>query len=159
MSQNTATSPEQVTHQAVTDGIDCMQGESVLQNRRPSWTLWWKQIGFAALAALVSLTDGAVGGLILGGLVFAYVVFSRAQSRYVVTDERIKGKIGVISSKTIEDRIEDLRSLATSQRLFERVVSHGSLEFQAGANNKLVWHGVTNHDQVAKSVRTQMRER
>lgn len=148
-----------MNHQAVTDDRDLMQGESVLQNRRPSWTLWWKQIGFAALAALISLTDGAVGGLILGGLVFAYVVFSRAQSRHVVTDKRIKGKIGMISSKTIEYKIEDLRSLATSQSLFERLVSCGSLEFQAGANNKFVWHEVTNHDQVAKSVRTQMRER
>lgn len=108
---------------------------------------------------MVSLSDGAVGRLILAGLVFGYVVFSRAQSRCVVTDERIKGKIRVISSKPIEYRIEDARSLATSQGLLERLVSHGSLEFQAGANNKLVWHGVTDYDQVANSVRTQMWDR
>lgn len=107
---------------------------------------------------LFGLVDGAVGGLIFAALIFGYVVFSRAQSRYVVTDERIKGEIGVISSKTLEYRIEDITSLSTSQSLFERLVSHGSLEFQVGANNRLVWHGVTDHDQVAHSVRNRMRE-
>lgn len=158
MSGETVTG-ERVEHHAETDGINLMEGESALENRRPSWTLWWKQIGLAVLVLLGGVGgDAAVGGIVGAGLIFGYVVFSRAQSRYIVTDERIKGKIGVLSKTEMEYRIADLRSIASSQTLFERLVGHGSIEFQAGANNKLVWHGVPEYKDVTNTVREQQRQ-
>lgn len=158
MSGKTSTRQGQAQHRAKTDGIALMNGESVLNNRRPSWTLWWKQLALAVLVLLGGLAgDAAVPGIVVAGLIFGYVVFSRAQSRYIVTNERIKGAVGVLSKESMEYRIADLRSLATSQSLFERLVGHGSLEFQAGANNKLVWHGVPEYKEVANTVREQQR--
>lgn len=154
MSAETANSRD-VQHQAETDGIQLMEGESVLQNRRPSWTLWWKQIALAVLVLLGGLAgDAVIGGVLIAG----YVVFSRAESRYIVTDEPTKGKVGVISKSSMEYRLADLRSLATSQSLFEWLVGHGTLEFQAGANNKLVWHGVPEYKAVGNTVREEQRK-
>lgn len=149
----------QVEHHAKTDGVTLMEGESVLENRRPSWTLWWKQIGLAVLVLLAGIGgDAAIGGIVGAGLVFGYVVFSRAQSRYIVTDERIKGKIGVLSKEEMEYRIADIRSIGSSQSIFERLVGHGTIEFQSGANNKLIWHGVPEYKEVTNTVREQQRQ-
>lgn len=142
MSGENAYSTDQPTHQADTDGIQLLDGESLLENRRPSWTLWWWQIGLAVLVLLIGVGgDAAFGGIVAAALIFGYVVLARAQSRYIVTSERIKAKIGLLSSQTMEYRISDLRSLATKQSIWERIVGHGTLEFQAGANNNLIWHG------------------
>lgn len=159
ISGQAATSQEHVQHQADTDGITLMEGESVLENRRPSWTLWWKHLTVAVLVLLAGLGgDAAAGGILVAGLLVAYVVISRAQSRYIVTDERIKGKIGLLSKTTMEYRIADLRGIATSRSLFEQLVGHGSIEFQAGTTTYLVWHGVPDYEQVANTVREQQRK-
>lgn len=159
MSGETPTSQETVQHQAATDGINLMGGESVLENRRPSWTLWWKHLAVAVLVLLAGLGgDAAIGGILVAGIIVGYVVFSRAQSRYIVTDERIQGKVGLLSKKSMEYRISDLRSIGTSRSFFEQLVGHGTLEFQAGANNKLVWHGVPDHQDVANTVREKQRD-
>lgn len=160
MSGEPATSEGQVEHRAATDGIQLMQGESVLENRRPSWTLWWKQIALAVLvllAGLASGSEGIIGGVVIAGAIFGYVVYSRAESRYIVTDERIKGKIGVLSKSEMEYRIADLRSIASSQSAIERLVGHGTVSFRAGANNELVWHGVPDYNEVTNTVRERQR--
>ena len=161
MSQ-TATSEEtgQVhQHQEETDGINLMQGESVLANRRPSWSLWWKPIGLAVLVLLAGVGgDAAAGGIVGAGLIAGYVVLSRMQSRYIVTDERVKAKVGLISSVTREYRIADINSLTTSQSIFERLLGHGTLTFRTASNDEIVWHGVPEYDQVAHNVREQQRQ-
>jgi uncharacterized membrane protein YdbT with pleckstrin-like domain len=102
--------------------------------------------------------DAPIAGIVITGIIFGYVVYSRSESRYIVTDERVKGKIGVISTTTMEYRIADLRSIGTSRSLFERLVGHGTIELQSGAKNKLIWHGVPDHEQVANTIREKQRD-
>lgn len=155
----TATSDETVQHQTNTDGINLMEGESVLQNRRPSWTLWWKQIALAVFVLLAGLGgDSAAGGIVVGGGIFAYVVIARMQSRYVVTDERVKAKVGLLSKMSREYRISDIQSLSTSQSLFERLVGHGSLALRTASNDEIVWHGVPDYQDVGNSIREEQRK-
>ncbi|QPV62139.1 PH domain-containing protein [Halosimplex litoreum] len=156
---NTTTAGENVQHQADTDGIDLMQGESAHQNRRPSWALWWKQIALGAFVLLAGLGgDAAAGGILVGGGIFAYVVLARIQSRYVVTDERVKAKIGLLSKASREYRIADLNSLSTSQSIFERLVGHGSLTLRTASNDEIVWRGVPDYQDVANSIRQEQRK-
>lgn len=150
------TSPAQKTaqHEAATDGIDLMQGESVLENRRPSWALWWKQITAAFVFLLGGLSGDAVaGGLLIGGGAFGYVVFSRMQSRYVVTDERVKAKVGILNKVSREYRIKDVQSLTEGQSMFERILGHGTVTFRTSSNDEISWHGVPEYKDVAKTVR------
>jgi uncharacterized membrane protein YdbT with pleckstrin-like domain len=155
----TTTASGNVQHQADTDGINLMQGESVLQNRRPSWTLWWKQIALGVFVLLAGLGgDAAAGGILVGGGIFAYVVLARIQSRYVVTDERVKAKVGLLSKASREYRVADLNSLSTSQSIFERLVGHGSLTLRTASNDEIVWHGVPDYQDVANSIRQEQRK-
>jgi uncharacterized membrane protein YdbT with pleckstrin-like domain len=149
----------QTTHRAETDGIDLMQGESVLQNRRPGWSLWWKQIGFAALVLLAGVGGDAAGGaIVVSGLIFGYVVLSRMNSRYIVTDERVKLKRGLLSKKTREYRIPDLQSITTSQSIFERLLGHGSVEFRTADNTSVFWHSVPEYKDVSNTIREEQRK-
>jgi len=155
----TSTNKDVVQHQAETDGIDLMQGESVLQNRRPSWSLWWKQISLSVLVLLFGLGGNAVaGGFVIAALIFAYVVLSRMQSRYVVTDERVKAKVGLISKMSREYRIADINSLSTSQSIFERLFGHGSIAIRTASNDEIIWHGVPDYKSVTNTIREEQRK-
>ncbi|MCF2241848.1 PH domain-containing protein [Halobacterium salinarum] len=155
----TATSNEQTTHQADTDGIDLMQDESVLQNRRPGWSLWLKEIVFAAIMLLFGVAgDAAAGGFLIAAVIFGYVVLSRMQSRYLVTDERVKMKLGLLSKKGREYRISDLNSITTSQSLFERLFGLGSVTLRTASNDEIVWHGVPDYKDVSHSIREEQRK-
>lgn len=155
----TATSNQAATHQAETDGIDLLQGESVLENRRPGWSLWWKQITFAALVLLAGVGgDAAMGGFVIGGGIFAYVVLSRMQSRYIVTTERVKAKKGLLSKKSREYRIPDLQSITTSQSVFERIFGHGSIMIRTASNDEIYWHGVPEYKDVSNTIREEQRK-
>lgn len=159
MSSEVETPTDQIQHQAPTEGIALLEGESVLENGRVGWMVWWKHIVFAAFVLLVGLAgDAAVPGIAVAGLVSGYVVLARSKSRYIVTDERIKAKIGLLKKETMEYRIGDLRSLKTEQSLFERLFGHGTLIFESGANNLQIWNGVPEYEQVANTVREQQRK-
>lgn len=150
-----------IQHQADTDGINLLQGESVLQNRRPGWSLWWKQLGFAALVLLVGVgggTDTLPGALLVGGAVAGVVVLARMQSRYIVTTERVKIKVGLISKTSREYRIPDIQSLTTSQSIFERLLGYGTITLRTASNDRVTWHGVPEYEDVANSIREEQRE-
>lgn len=159
MSETTATADESaVQHQAETDGINLMQEESVLENRRPGWSVWWWQLGLAALLVLGGIGANAIGGgIITGGLIFAYVVISRMQSRYIVTTERVKVKVGLLSKKTREYRIPDIQSLSTSQSIIERLLSHGNITLRTASNDQVTWEGVPEYTEVANTIREEQR--
>jgi membrane protein YdbS with pleckstrin-like domain len=157
--QNQTSAGHATQHEASTDGINLLQGESVLQNRRPGWSLWWKQIAFAALVLLVGAGGDAAGGaIIISGLIFAYVVISRMQSRYIVTDERVKAKVGILSKMSREYRLNDVQSLSSKQSLFERLFGHGTLTFRTASNDEITWHGVPEYQDVANTVRRIQRQ-
>ena len=155
------TGAETVQHRADTDGIDLMQKESVLENRHPSWTLWAKVLvlgGIILLGGLASADGGGiVAGLLVGGGIFAYVVYARKRSRYIVTTERVKASVGLISSETREYRVPDIQSLSTSQGIFEKILGHGSVTLKTAANDEITWHGVPDYKNVANTIREEQR--
>lgn len=155
----TETSNQQIQHQEATNGINLMEGESVLVNRRPGWSLWWKSIGLAVLVLLGGVGgDAAAGGFVIAGLIAAYVVLSRMQSRYIITDERIKSKVGLISSKTREYRMADIQSISTTQGIIERLLSHGSITVRTASNDEIHWHGVPEYQEAGNSIRESQRQ-
>jgi uncharacterized membrane protein YdbT with pleckstrin-like domain len=138
-----------------------MDGESVLVNRRPGWTLWTKQIAVAALIAVFGLAGGLdtiLGAMVLAGAILGYVVVSRSKSRYIVTDERVKAQIGLLSKTSMEYRIADIKSLSTSQALFERLLDYGTVSIRSGDNTQITWHAVTDHERVSNTIREQQRK-
>lgn len=157
MSQ-TSTETDTTTHRADTDGIDLMQNESVLENRRPSWSLWSTQIALAVLVLLGGLAgDAVLGGVVIAAAIFGYVVVARMQSRYLVTTERVKVKVGLLSKESREYRIPDIQSLSTSESLLERLSGFGSITLRTASNDEITWHGVPDYQDVANTIREEQR--
>jgi uncharacterized membrane protein YdbT with pleckstrin-like domain len=80
------------------------------------------------------------------------------QSRYAVTDERVKVKLGLLSKVAREYRIADVNSITTSQSVFERLLGHGSIAIRTASNDEIVWHGVPEYKEVAGSIREEQRK-
>jgi uncharacterized membrane protein YdbT with pleckstrin-like domain len=144
-----------IEHEAETDGIDLMQNESVLENRRPGWSVWWQQLAVAALLILAGAQSVEIA--FVGALVVGYVVLSRMQSRYIVTDERIRKQVGLISSASREYRIPDIESLSSSQSIFERVLGLGNITVRTSSNDSVTWEGVPKYEEVSKTIREEQR--
>lgn len=153
-------------HQDTTEGVDLLDGEIVLENRHPAYVNWWKSILIGALFALTALsaaTQGSSGVILLAiltALIFAYVYYSRQVSRYVVTNQRVMKETGLISSKTGEARISDIRSISTSQGIIERISSKGSVEIDStGTGGLLGINGVGDYNSLARTIREQQQAR
>lgn len=153
-------------HQADAAGINLLQNEHVLENEQPHWVNWWKSIAIGALFALTTLSAAASGDfgslmtpLILTVGIFGYVYYSREQSQYIVTDQRVLKKLGLIRRSSGETRITDIRSLQTEQGLFERVTGTGSVQIDStGAGGLLGINGIENHESLANTIRTQQQK-
>lgn len=151
------TETQQLTHRASTEGIDLLPDERVLVNEHPGWSVWWKHLLVAGVFALFGLSsgsaDGIVSALLIGGVLVGYVYLARIQSRYIVTSERVKGKVGLISKKSREYRISDVESVSTEMSIMERLLSLGNIRFRTAANDSMSWGGVPDHEQVARQIR------
>lgn len=147
-------------HAAVTDGINVMEGESVLQNRHPGWGLWWKVLAAAAFVALIGISAGTDGiaFIVLAAAMVGYVAVARMQSRYIVTDERIKMDIGFIRSTSREYRISDVQGIDTSQGIIAKIFSIGDISVRTADGTQIPWKGVPNHEEVAQEIRKHQRQ-
>lgn len=154
------------SNQASTSGITLLDGEYVLENEHPSWSSWWKSLavgGIFALGTLSSAVQGEIGtattGVVLSALIFGYVYYSRSRSRYIVTNQRVKKDVGLLRSSTGEVRISDIRSLNTGQGLIERFWGKGTVKIDSGgAGGELGISGVSDHEQLAHTIREQQQQ-
>lgn len=167
MSSGTATQGNATqTHQASTEGISLLDGEVVLANEHPSWANWPKSLILGAifvLAALGGIAGGEVGSffgaVIVAGLFFGYIYLARMRSRYIVTNQRVKKSVGLLTNSTGEARISDIRSLSTQQGLVERFLGKGTVQIDStGAGGTLGISGVSNHEELANLIREQQQK-
>lgn len=146
-------------------GISLLEGEQVLKNVLPSWVNWWLLLlpsVLIALFGLIVLVSGDFGGglvfLVLAGILFSYVRYSRKRSRYIVTNQRVKKSVGILRRTTGETRIADIRGLTTEQSILERLVGKGSILIDSGtAAGRLGIKGVPEHEELARTIREQQR--
>lgn len=146
-------------------GISLLEGEEVLKNVLPAWVNWWIILVptvILTLIGLIAIIDGDFGGglvfLVLAGVLYNYVRYSRKRSRYIVTNQRVKKKVGVLRTSTGETRIADIRGLTTEQGIVERLVGKGSVLIDSGAAaGRLGIKGVPNHEELASTIREQQR--
>lgn len=153
-------------HKANPDGINLLEEEYVLENRKPHWVNWWKSIAIGGLFGLTTVSAAASGDfgsvilpLLITVVALGYAYYSREKSQYVVTNQRVLKKLGLIRRSTGETRISDIRSLQTEEGLFERLTGTGSVAIDStGAGGLLGIKGVKDHESLANTIRTQQRE-
>lgn len=145
-------------HQASTAGINPLDGEIVLENVHPSWINWKGRLFSSLLFFVVGLgVDG--GGRVmvmgLGVLLFLNVYFSRKRSRYIVTNQRIKGKTGLIGSSTFETRLGNINGISTNSGIIEGLFGKGAVQITDAAGERLTMSGIGNYEELARSLREQ----
>lgn len=120
-----------------------MDGEEVYHNVRPSLVAW--------MSSSLRLMLGVVT---LGILPFLFTY----SNRYVVTDERVLKKAGLLRTKTEEYRINDVQQLTTGQRIVEKLLGVGNIQFRTGATGSSIrFLGMKDQDEIANTIRNQMR--
>lgn len=143
--------------------VELLDGEQLIDKRHPSWSEWSLQLALAGFVLLFGLGSGdltgIVGGLAVGGGIIGYVHLARQSSEYVVTDQRVIKRVGLLRKATGEARIEDIRSLSTNAGILERLIGKGTVEIDsAGAGGQLGIAGVDDFEGLANTIREQQNE-
>lgn len=101
-------------HRASADGVSLIEGESVFVNTHPSLQMWTSILLIALLVLVFGSASGAVfPSATISALLLGVALIARNRSRYVVTDERVLKKTGLLSRSTQEIRVGDMRNLKT----------------------------------------------
>ncbi len=144
--------------------MDLHPGETILFQGHPSWraTLLFFAQGFlaaVAIGAVVWLIAGSWAGIIAGLVVAALVVVGgivvRSATEYVITDERLHIRRGLLSRKVQETRLGRVQDVTVSQSVWERLLRIGRADFDtasADSSNDFVFAGIENPDRVRAAV-------
>lgn len=138
-----------------------MLDEKVVWDGRPEWRAYGVPLGVALLLALMSVPflfvepGSTVITLIPGLLIVALVALSRFSADYKVTNKRIICKNGILSTKTSEIDICDIRSINVTQGLVQKIFRVGDVEFTtaSGPLKEAVLKNIDNPDHVKERIR------
>jgi uncharacterized membrane protein YdbT with pleckstrin-like domain len=145
--------------------VDLQSGEKVIYQGHPSWRaivgfyLKGFAVGAAAGVLATLLNDGGAG---LGVLTFAVIAavtvlvgfIRRVATIYTITDRRLNIKVGIISRKVQETRLQRVQNVNFNQGVYERIMQIGDVEFTTAGTDEsnFIFAGVAQPEQVVKEV-------
>jgi uncharacterized membrane protein YdbT with pleckstrin-like domain len=149
--------------------MDLHPGETVVFEGGP---VWRSILGFYVAGILAALVLAVVVGLFTGsgtavvvwiaGVVVVVVagLVKRIGTRYVITNQRLHIKRGILARRVQQTRIERVQNVNTSQSLLDRLLRVGSVDFDtAGTDDSdFVFSGVSRPDEVVAAVDRAQRE-
>src|SRR3954447_3126410 len=150
--------------------MDLHPSEHILYQGRPSWR---SILLFYALGLVAVAVGGAIAGLIwndpgwgslIGVLILIAVLIAgwiqRVGTRYVVTNERLHIRRGIISRRSQETRLERIQNVNTDQSVFERLLRIGTVDFDTagGSDYDFAFRGVADPSRVGQAVDRAIRE-
>jgi uncharacterized membrane protein YdbT with pleckstrin-like domain len=149
--------------------MDLHPGEEVVFEGHPSWrALLSFYIGgvvgailVAVIVALIASTGiGIVVGVVLVVLVLFIGFFRRMTTTYMVSTQRLYIRRGLLSKAVQQTRIDRVQNVNTDQRLRERILRVGTVDFDTAGNDDSDFRfvGISNPDQVVAAVDRAQRE-
>jgi uncharacterized membrane protein YdbT with pleckstrin-like domain len=150
------------------------RNEEVALDLRPHWWYFARQIltGIPLLILVIlvlSMKDGTgkdVASVIVIALVIAWATWlalkymSWARTYFVVTNQRVIYRTGVVARKGAEILLDRITNINFTQRMFERVIGAGNLEIQsAGEQGTTTFDFVRHPDGVQQEIYRQMHAR
>ncbi|MDH3425997.1 MAG: PH domain-containing protein [Acidimicrobiia bacterium] len=114
------------------------EGEDVIKEFRPHWRmlaipLGWTILAIAVVAAIWMFTDGLVGWMLTAIVTALWLkvglwsVVNWFFTLYIITNERLITRRGVISRSGLEIPLENINDIKFSQNVLERVLRSGDL--------------------------------
>jgi uncharacterized membrane protein YdbT with pleckstrin-like domain len=146
-------------------------GESLVLDLRPHWWYFSKHIFtgvplFLALALVLQIEDSTVETIVSVPFIALAVVwaiwlglkyFQWARTYFVVSDQRVIYRTGVLSRHGVEIPLDRINNLNFHQGIFERIIGAGDLEVQsAGEEGTTLFENVRHPDGVQQEIYRQM---
>ena len=149
--------------------MDLHEGEQVVFQGHPSWRAI---LGYyiAAVAAVVVvavivalIADAGLAvlvGLVLLAAVLLYGFVKRVATLYMVSNQRLYIRRGILSKRVQQTRIDRIQNVNTDQSLLERILRVGTVDFDtAGTDDSdFVFQGIGSPDTVVDAVDRAQRE-
>jgi uncharacterized membrane protein YdbT with pleckstrin-like domain len=144
--------------------VDLQPGERVIYQGHPSWRailgFYIKGLLVAAAAAVLAglINEGAGLGVVTFAVIAAIVVLAgfvkRVATVYTITDRRLNIKVGIISRKVQETRLQRVQNVNFNQGVYERVMQIGDVEFTTAGTDEsnFVFAGVAQPEEVVQQV-------
>jgi uncharacterized membrane protein YdbT with pleckstrin-like domain len=143
--------------------MDLHPGEEIVFEGHPSWrgVLSFYVYGVVA-AVLVGIVVGLIAGSVIGsGIAVAGIaavllggLLKRISTHYVVTNQRLRIRRGIISKNVQQTRIDRVQNVNTEQGFVDRVLRVGTVDFDtAGTDDSdFTFRGIANPDEVVAAV-------
>ncbi|EMA53121.1 PH domain-containing protein [Halococcus thailandensis] len=135
-----------MTRTDVPDWVTLTEGEDVLWQGHPSLRLVTPSavvalaLAIAGIALTSVLSDPSIRwfpllGIPLGIAVIAWAYVSLVSTQYVLTDEEIYRKTGIVNQSVAQIRLDRVQNTTFSQSLTERLFSYGDITiYTAGSD-------------------------
>jgi uncharacterized membrane protein YdbT with pleckstrin-like domain len=149
--------------------LELHEGEQVVFEGRPSWrALLSVYIGGTVAAILIGVIVGLIASPAIGvavgvGLFVAVLVvgfFKRLGTRYMLSNQRLYIRRGLLAKSVQQTRIDRIQNVNTDQRLLERVLRVGTVDFDTAGtgDSDFRFVGIANPDAVVRAVDIAQRE-
>jgi uncharacterized membrane protein YdbT with pleckstrin-like domain len=124
--------------------MDLHPGEDVVFEGHPSWRALLAfyisgVVGVAVVAAILVVAVGVAVGVIAAVVLLALVLLvgfvRRMSTTYMVTNQRLYIRHGVLSKRVQQTRIDRVQNVNTNQSLLERVLSVGTVDFDTAGTD------------------------
>jgi uncharacterized membrane protein YdbT with pleckstrin-like domain len=149
--------------------MDLHPGEEIVFEGHPSWrALLSFYLGGVAAAAVVavivalaaSVAVGVVVGVVLVALVIVFGFVKRMATTYMVSSQRLYIRTGVLSKRVQQTRIDRVQNVNTDQRLRERILRVGTVDFDTAGtdDSEFRFVGISSPGDVVNAVDRAQRE-
>jgi uncharacterized membrane protein YdbT with pleckstrin-like domain len=144
--------------------MDLQSGEKVIYQGHPSWRaivgFYLKGLAVGAAAGVLAalLNDGAGLGVVTFAVIAAITILvgfvKRVATVYTITDRRLNIKVGIVSRKVQETRLQRVQNVNFNQGVYERLMQIGDVEFTTAGTDEsnFVFAGVAQPEQVVQQV-------
>jgi uncharacterized membrane protein YdbT with pleckstrin-like domain len=150
--------------------VDPEPGEQVFFHGHPSWR---SMLAFYVRGLLVAVLAGVIAGIVTRAtgrsvdvswvsvavlvvfvVVLAWGLIRRIATTYTITNRRLTIRSGLLSRELHECRLERVQNVNTRQRLLERMLGIGTVDFDtaAGAAYDFSFRGVEDPGGIVRTV-------
>src|SRR5215216_5294816 len=148
--------------------MDLHPGEQIVFEGRPVWRSILSfylsglvgAIVIGVIVGIASSTLGVVAWLALFALVLLVGFIRRVETRYTITNQRLRIQRGTLSKSVQQTRIERVQNVNTHQTVFDRLLRVGKVDFDtAGTDDSdFTFAGVGSPHRVVEAVDRAQRE-
>jgi uncharacterized membrane protein YdbT with pleckstrin-like domain len=143
--------------------VDLHTGEQVVFEGHPSWrgllSFYLGGVAGAVVIAVIiglvtSFSVGLVAGVVLVAAVLAFGLLKRMSTTYLVSNQRLYIRRGMLSKREQQTRIDRVQNVNTEQSLRERMLRVGTVDFDTAGtdDSEFRFVGIASPGEVVNAV-------